>query len=89
MGNSFVQLEVEGNASLTELKQLSRLTSLDYIHVLNAQIMPQDLLTFEKLEIDNIFIGNTLLNTTEGLCLDELKGFKNVVYQLNGEVSYS
>ncbi|KAL5743198.1 hypothetical protein ACOSP7_029930 [Xanthoceras sorbifolium] len=115
MGNSFVQWQVEGktNASLSELKQLSRLTTLE-IHVLDAQVMPHDLLIFEKLERYRIFIGDVwdwfgkyetprtlklklnnsiylgngvkgLLNRTEDLYLDELKGVKNVLYQLNGE----
>ncbi|KAL5741070.1 hypothetical protein ACOSQ2_030250 [Xanthoceras sorbifolium] len=59
MGNSFVQWEVKGqsNASLSELKQLSRLTTLE-IHVLDAQIIPQDLLIFDKLERYKIFIGD-------------------------------
>ncbi|TXG49631.1 hypothetical protein EZV62_025506 [Acer yangbiense] len=58
IGNSFVQWEVEGrnNASLAELKQLSRLTTLD-MHVLDAQIVPQDLF-LEKLERYRIFIGD-------------------------------
>ncbi|TXG71329.1 hypothetical protein EZV62_006264 [Acer yangbiense] len=55
---SFVQWNVEGqsNASLTELKQLSNLTTLE-IHVLDAQIMPHDLF-FWKLERFRIFIGD-------------------------------
>ncbi|KAL5809789.1 hypothetical protein ACOSQ3_030480 [Xanthoceras sorbifolium] len=116
VGNSFVQWDVEGgsNASLSELKQLSLLTTLD-IRVLDARIMPQDLLVFEKLERYRILIGDVwkssvkfeytrmlklqlnnsniylgsgikiLLNKTEDLYLNELKGVKNVVYQLNGE----
>ncbi|KAL5844625.1 hypothetical protein ACOSQ4_010583 [Xanthoceras sorbifolium] len=58
MGNSFVQWDVEGrsNSSLAELKQLSRLTALD-IHVLDAQLIPQDL-SFEKLERYRIFVGD-------------------------------
>ncbi|KAL5743204.1 hypothetical protein ACOSP7_029936 [Xanthoceras sorbifolium] len=116
VGNSFVQWDVEGgsNASLSELKQLSLLTTLD-IRVLDTRIMPQDLLVFEKLERYRIIIGDVwksrdkfessrmlklqlnngniylgsgikiLLNRTEDLYLNELKGVKNVVYQLNGE----
>ncbi|TXG58230.1 hypothetical protein EZV62_016059 [Acer yangbiense] len=58
LGNSFIGWEVEGrsNASLVELKQLSRLTTLG-IHILDAQIIPHDLL-FEKLEDYRIFIGD-------------------------------
>ncbi|KAL5807586.1 hypothetical protein ACOSQ4_030319 [Xanthoceras sorbifolium] len=115
MGNSFVQWEVKGqsNASLSELKQLSSLTTLE-LHVLDAQIIPHDLLIFDKLERYKIFIGDvwdwsgkyetsrtlklklnnsiylgnwvkSLLHRTEDLYLDELKGVKNVLYQLNGE----
>ncbi|KAK2640374.1 hypothetical protein Ddye_028169 [Dipteronia dyeriana] len=60
MDDSFVRWEVEGqnnNASLAELKLLSRLTTL-YIHVLDARIIPQDFLIFEKLESYRIFIGD-------------------------------
>ncbi|KAL5775496.1 hypothetical protein ACOSP7_013053 [Xanthoceras sorbifolium] len=104
VGNNFVQWDVEGgsNASLSELKQLFRLTTLD-IRVLDARIMPQNLLVFEKLERyrilikmmlklqlnnSNIYLGSgikILLNRTENLYLNKLKGVKNVVYQLNGE----
>ncbi|KAL5786287.1 hypothetical protein ACOSQ2_008679 [Xanthoceras sorbifolium] len=104
MGNGFIRWEVEGqtNVSLSDLKQLYRLTTLE-IHVVDAQIMPQDLLIFEKLERYKILIGDVtlklklnnsihlgygikiLLNRTEDLYLDELKGVKNILYQLNGE----
>ncbi|KAI9153604.1 hypothetical protein LWI28_013801 [Acer negundo] len=114
MVNSFVQWDANGqnNASLTELKQLSRLTTLE-IHILDAHIMPQDLFS-RKLDRYKIFIGNvwelfgnyetsktlklkwsnriylgngikTLLNRTEDLYLDELKGVKNVLYELDEE----
>ncbi|TXG59186.1 hypothetical protein EZV62_017015 [Acer yangbiense] len=114
MGNSFVQWDANGqtNASLTELKQLSHLTTLE-IHILDARIMPQDLL-FGKLDRYRVFIGDvwdwfgnyetsktlklkwsniiylgngikTLLNRTEDLYLDELKGAKNVLYVLDEE----
>ncbi|KAL5807574.1 hypothetical protein ACOSQ3_030460 [Xanthoceras sorbifolium] len=112
---SFVQWDIDGrtNASLAELKELSQLTRLK-IHVLDAQIMSEDLLIFEKLEKYRILIGDvwewsddyeasrtlklklsnrnflgngikTLLNRTEDLYLDELKGVKNVLYQLDEE----
>ncbi|KAL5853450.1 hypothetical protein ACOSQ3_008568 [Xanthoceras sorbifolium] len=104
MGNGFIRWEVEGqtNVSHSDLKQLYRLTTLE-IHVVDAQIMPQDLLIFEKLERYKILIGDVtlklklnnsihlgygikiLLNRTEDLYLDELKGVKNILYQLNGE----
>ncbi|TXG59161.1 hypothetical protein EZV62_016990 [Acer yangbiense] len=116
MGNSFVQWDVEGqsNASLVELKQLSRLTTVD-VQVPNAQIIsqPQDL-SFGNLERFRIFIGEvwdwsdkydtsktvklelsssnylsngikSLLNITEDVHLDKLKGVKSVVYELNGK----
>ncbi|EOY20453.1 NB-ARC domain-containing disease resistance protein, putative [Theobroma cacao] len=60
MGNSFVQWEAEGhanersNASLAELKSLSRLTTLE-VHIPDAKIMPSDLF-FEKLERYNVFL---------------------------------
>ncbi|KAH9755549.1 putative disease resistance protein [Citrus sinensis] len=58
MGNSFTQWEVEGqsNASLGELKQLSRLTTLE-VHIPDAQVMPQDLV-FVELERFRICIGD-------------------------------
>lgn len=58
MGNSFTQWEIEGqsNASLVELKQLWRLTTLE-IHIPDAQVMPQDLLSVE-LERYRICVGD-------------------------------
>ncbi|GAY54355.1 hypothetical protein CUMW_156120, partial [Citrus unshiu] len=58
MGNSFTEWEIEGqsNASLVELKQLSRLTTLE-VHIPDAQVMPQDLLSVE-LERYRICIGD-------------------------------
>ncbi|XP_022718853.1 disease resistance protein At4g27190-like [Durio zibethinus] len=53
---SFAEWEVNGSASLTELKHLSRLTSLD-VHIPNAQIMPTRLFP-EKLKRYKIFIGD-------------------------------
>ncbi|XVF30748.1 hypothetical protein REPUB_Repub16aG0085200 [Reevesia pubescens] len=53
---SFAEWEVEGNASLTELKHLSRLTSLD-VHIPNVHIMPTRLFS-EKLKRYKIFIGD-------------------------------
>ncbi|KAL5741068.1 hypothetical protein ACOSQ2_030248 [Xanthoceras sorbifolium] len=54
----FVQWDIDGqtNVSLSELKELSQLTRLE-IHVLDAQIMPEDLI-FEKLEKYRILIGD-------------------------------
>ncbi|TXG53573.1 hypothetical protein EZV62_018829 [Acer yangbiense] len=79
MGNSFVQWDIEGltNANLTELKQLSCLTTLE-IHILDVHIMPQDLF-FGKLERYKIFIGDVWD------WFDELKGVNNVLYELDGE----
>ncbi|GAY62525.1 hypothetical protein CUMW_218490, partial [Citrus unshiu] len=59
IGNSFSQWEkVEGgsNASLVELKGLSKLTTLE-IHVRDAEILPQDLVSVE-LQSYRICIGN-------------------------------
>ncbi|KAH9671961.1 Disease resistance protein [Citrus sinensis] len=118
MGDSFSQWEkVEGgsNASLVELKGLSKLTTLE-IHIRDARIMPQDLISM-KLEIFRMFIGNVVdwyhkfersrlvkldkleknillgqgmkmfLKRTEDLYLHDLKGFQNVVHELDdGEV---
>ncbi|KAM5583364.1 hypothetical protein ABKV19_003320, partial [Rosa sericea] len=61
-GNSFRQWEAEGtvgtkritNASLSELKQLSKLTALD-IHIPNASILPSGL--FLDLERYHVLIG--------------------------------
>uniref|UniRef100_A0A7N2L2P3 AAA+ ATPase domain-containing protein n=1 Tax=Quercus lobata TaxID=97700 RepID=A0A7N2L2P3_QUELO len=118
MGNSFVQWENGGlnidrtNASLTELKHLSRLITLE-IQIQGANILPKDLL-FEKLERYRIFVGDVwnwsdkpetsrelklklntslhlqggikmLLNGIEHLCLDELKGVKSILYELDRE----
>ncbi|XP_024182971.1 uncharacterized protein LOC112188155 isoform X2 [Rosa chinensis] len=60
MRNSFNKWEVEGersNASLSELKHLSRLSSLD-IHIPNADILPANLFS-QKLKLNrfNIIIG--------------------------------
>ncbi|XVF56477.1 hypothetical protein PTKIN_Ptkin06aG0124200 [Pterospermum kingtungense] len=110
MGNSFVQWEAEehvnlqSNASLAELKSLSRLSTLE-VHIPDSMIMPSDLFS-ENLERYNIFLGEKwkwsdrneylrtlnlklvteiadldhgtkmLLKKTEDLYLDELKGVK-------------
>ncbi|TXG59156.1 hypothetical protein EZV62_016985 [Acer yangbiense] len=81
MGNSFIQWEVEGqsNASLSELKQLSRLTTLE-IHILDAQIMPQDLLIFEKLERYRIIIGD------EWYWSDDYESWRRLKLQLNNSI---
>lgn len=118
MGDSFSQWEkVEGgsNASIVELKGLSKLTTLE-IHIQDARIMLHDLISV-KLEIFRMFIGNVVdwyhkfersrlmkldkleknillghgmkmfLKRTEDLYLHDLKGFQNVVHELDdGEV---
>ncbi|KAM4108533.1 hypothetical protein ACB094_03G051700 [Castanea mollissima] len=62
MGDSFIQWGDEGlnidrtNASLTELKHLSHLITLE-IHIRDASILPKDLF-FEKLERYRIFVGD-------------------------------
>ncbi|GAY67268.1 hypothetical protein CUMW_255230, partial [Citrus unshiu] len=118
IGNSFSQWEkVEGgsNASLVELKGLSKLITLE-IHVRDAEILPQDLVSVE-LQSYRICIGNKwwsswsvesglsrliklqglekfgillqnyrmklLLKRTEYLYLEKLKGFQNVVHELD------
>ena len=63
MGNCFIQWNVKGrkgqsnNASLDELRYLSRLTALD-ITIQDASVWPRDLKVFEKLERYNIFVGD-------------------------------
>ncbi|XVE89766.1 hypothetical protein DITRI_Ditri20bG0021400 [Diplodiscus trichospermus] len=110
MRNSFDKWGVEGNASLSELKPLSRLTTLD-VHIPSAQVMPPELFS-EKLDRYKILIGEVwdwygkyekkrmlklkltkgvyldlrlklLLQKTEDLYLDELKGIKNLLYELD------
>ncbi|BFG29820.1 hypothetical protein CerSpe_160940 [Prunus speciosa] len=62
MGNSFNQWEDEGvnlqrsNASLSELKHLSKLTSLD-LHIPDGNILPENPFS-DKLERYHILIGN-------------------------------
>lgn len=58
MGNSFTHWEIEGqnNASLAELNQLSRLTTLE-MHILDAQVMPRELFSV-GLERYKIFLGD-------------------------------
>ncbi|CAB4278137.1 unnamed protein product [Prunus armeniaca] len=62
MGNSFNQWEDEGvnvqrsNASLSKLKHLSKLTSLD-LHITYGNILPENLFS-DKLERYHILIGN-------------------------------
>ncbi|KAK8589769.1 hypothetical protein V6N12_024160 [Hibiscus sabdariffa] len=55
VGNSFERWDVEGNAQLGELSNLSSLSALD-VYIPNAQIMPQDLF-LRKLERYKIAIG--------------------------------
>lgn len=55
MRNSFDQWGVEGNASLSELKSLSGLISLD-VHIHSVQLMPAELFS-EKLNRYEILIG--------------------------------
>ncbi|XP_017977195.1 PREDICTED: uncharacterized protein LOC18599617 isoform X5 [Theobroma cacao] len=59
MGNSFNRWDVEGNASLVELKNLDRLTTLD-VHIRDAQSLPKDLFSETKLERYKIFVGEAL-----------------------------
>ncbi|KAH9753060.1 Disease resistance protein [Citrus sinensis] len=75
MGDSFSQWDkVEGgsNASLAELKGLSKLTTLE-IHVRDAEILPQDLVSVELQRY----------KISEEIHLNELKGVQNVVHELD------
>lgn len=62
MGNSFNQWEDEGvnvqrsNASPSELKHLSKITSLD-LHITDGNILPENLFS-DKLERYHILIAN-------------------------------
>ncbi|GMI65083.1 hypothetical protein like AT4G27190 [Hibiscus trionum] len=55
VGDSFDRWDVEGNAQLAELRNLSSLSALD-VYIPNAQIMPQDLF-LRRLERYKIAIG--------------------------------
>uniref|UniRef100_A0A2C9WG35 AAA+ ATPase domain-containing protein n=1 Tax=Manihot esculenta TaxID=3983 RepID=A0A2C9WG35_MANES len=118
LGGSLVQWEGEGhdegsnNANLSELKLLSKLSTLE-IHIIDANIMPKDIFS-EKLESFRVFIGDgwdwanneyetsrslklklnrsallervkVLLMKTESLYLDDLKGVRSVLYELDDQ----
>ncbi|XP_043808127.1 uncharacterized protein LOC122722173 isoform X2 [Manihot esculenta] len=117
LGGSLVQWEGEGHdegsnkANLSELKLLSKLSTLD-IHIIDANIMPKDIFS-EKLESFRVFIGDgwdwaneyetsrslklklnrsallervkVLLMKTESLYLDDLKGVRSVLYELDDQ----
>ncbi|KAG8661227.1 hypothetical protein MANES_02G215400v8 [Manihot esculenta] len=118
LGGSLVQWEGEGhdegsnNANLSELKLLSKLSTLE-IHIVDANIIPKDIFS-EKLESFRVFIGDVwdwanndyetsrslklklnrsallervkvLLMKTESLYLDDLKGVRSVLYELNDQ----
>uniref|UniRef100_A0A2C9WFZ5 NB-ARC domain-containing protein n=1 Tax=Manihot esculenta TaxID=3983 RepID=A0A2C9WFZ5_MANES len=118
LGGSLVQWEGEGhdegsnNANLSELKLLSKLSTLE-IHIIDANIMPKDIFS-EKLESFRVFIGDgwdwanneyetsrslklklnrsallervkVLLMNTESLYLDDLKGVRSVLYELDDQ----
>ncbi|KAG8661247.1 hypothetical protein MANES_02G215425v8 [Manihot esculenta] len=118
LGGSLVQWEGEGhdegsnNANLSELKLLSKLSTLE-IHIIDANIMPKDIFS-EKLERFRVFIGDgwdwandehetskslklklnrsallervkVLLMKTESLYLDDLKGVRSVLYELDDQ----
>ncbi|KAF2294866.1 hypothetical protein GH714_024638 [Hevea brasiliensis] len=116
MGDGFVQWKGEGhdeprnNANLSELKLLSKLSTLE-VHIMDANIMPKDLFS-EKLERFRVFIGSVdwrgkyktsrtlklklstsallervkvLLMKTEDLYLDDLKGVRSVLYELDDQ----
>ena len=87
MGDSFVQWGNGGlnidrtNASLTELKHLSHLITLE-IQIRDASILPKDLL-FEKLERYRIFVGDVWDWSDEGKTSRELKLKLNTSLQLD------
>ncbi|XP_043808084.1 uncharacterized protein LOC110609174 isoform X4 [Manihot esculenta] len=118
LGGSLVQWEGEGhdegsnNANLSELKLLSKLSTLE-IHIIDANIMPKEIFS-EKLESFRVFIGDGwdwanneyetsrslklklnrsallervkgLLMKTESLYLDDLKGVRSVLYELDDQ----
>ncbi|KAF2294862.1 hypothetical protein GH714_024599 [Hevea brasiliensis] len=126
MGDGFVQWKGEGhdeprnNANLSELKLLSKLSTLE-VHIMDANIMPKDLFS-EKLERFRVFIGDewdwdwdwheyeryadyrslrtlklklsrsallervkVLLMKTEDLYLDDLRGLRSVLYELDDQ----
>uniref|UniRef100_A0A199UA14 AAA+ ATPase domain-containing protein n=1 Tax=Manihot esculenta TaxID=3983 RepID=A0A199UA14_MANES len=118
LGGSLVQWEGEGhdegsnNANLSELKLLSKLSTLE-IHIIDANIMPKDIFS-EKLERFRVFIGDgwdwanneyetsrslklklnrsallervkVLLMKTESLYLEDLKGVRSVLYELDDQ----
>ncbi|GAY67369.1 hypothetical protein CUMW_255890 [Citrus unshiu] len=103
MANCFIEWEHLGlssersNASLVELKNLSRLTTLE-INILDAGILPSGFFS-RKLERYRIVLGNewdrfykyntrrTLkLNLKSRICLEEWRGMKNVEYLCLGEL---
>jgi len=63
MGNFFIQWNVKGrkdqcnNASLDELRNLSRLTTLD-IMIQDVSVLPRHFEVFKKLKRYNIFVGD-------------------------------
>ncbi|KAF2294858.1 hypothetical protein GH714_024559 [Hevea brasiliensis] len=121
MGDGFVQWKGEGhdeprnNANLSELKLLSKLSTLE-VHIMDANIMPKDLFS-TKLERFRVFIGDewdwdryecevsndyktlklklgrsallervkVLLMKTEDLYLDDLRGLRSVLYELDDQ----
>ncbi|KAF2298625.1 hypothetical protein GH714_024811 [Hevea brasiliensis] len=117
MGDGFAQWKGEGhdeprnNAKLSELKLLSKLSTLE-VHIMDANIMPKDLFS-EKLERFRVFIGDVwdwrgkyktsrtlklklstsallervkvLLMKTEDLYLDDLKGVRSVLDELDDQ----
>ncbi|OMO98825.1 Disease resistance protein [Corchorus capsularis] len=111
MGNSFDRWDVEGNASITELRYLKNLTTL-HVHVRDAEILPKDVFPV-TLKRYRIFLGDipwdwlnqhkysrtlklkvstrinldcgirTLLRKAEELYVDELNGFRSLLYELD------
>ncbi|XP_007030033.2 PREDICTED: probable disease resistance protein At4g27220 [Theobroma cacao] len=81
---SFTEWDIEGNASLVELKHLSRLTSLD-VHIRNVQIVPMKLFS-GKLKRYKILIGDMWYWSSERKTSRTLKLKLNSSFHLDHEI---
>ncbi|KAG8645046.1 hypothetical protein MANES_10G028400v8 [Manihot esculenta] len=96
MQNSFCQWELQSlsnssKASLAELKYLSHLTTLE-IYIPDSKMLPKDLFSSKlerMLELNtSVYLDHgvgILLKETEDLSLNEVKGIKSILYDLNWE----
>ncbi|XP_021281522.1 probable disease resistance protein At4g27220 isoform X2 [Herrania umbratica] len=82
--SSFTEWDIEGNASLVELKRLSRLTSLD-VHIRNVQIVPMKLFS-EKLKRYQILIGDMWYWSSQRKTSRTLKLKLNSSFHLDHEI---